>query len=176
MLGLERVDGYGRGGNDYGSLYGTLGDDLYISRDRFTLIKGDGHMGYTKGFERIDSFGRGGNDVAELHGTTGDDKFISTDKYAALITEFRITYTKGFESLSAHAVAGGTDTAHYFGLLSGDEFTGAGNLAAVARAITSRTDSAYGFEKVDIYASEDESPELTLAAIDYILNEDIVWV
>lgn len=176
MLGFERVDGYGRGGNDYGSLYGTLGDDLYISRDRFTLIKGDGHMGYTKGFERIDSFGRGGNDVAELHGTTGDDKFISTDKYAALITEFRITYTKGFESLSAHAVAGGTDTAHYFGLLSGDEFTGAGNLAAVARAITSRTDSAYGFEKVDIYASEDESPELTLAAIDYILNEDIVWV
>lgn len=176
MLGFERVDGYGRGGNDYGSLYGTLGDDLYISRDRFTLIKGDGHMGYTKGFERIDAFGRAGNDVAELHGTTGDDKFISTDKYAALITEFRMTYTKGFESLTAHAVDGGTDTAHFFDLASGDAFTGAGNLAAVARAISSRTDAAYGFDKVNIHASEDESPELTLAAIDYILNENIVWV
>lgn len=179
VTGFERIDGFGRGGNDRGILYGSVSDDLFISRDAYTVITGTGtveHTSFTKGFERVDAFGRSGSDSAYLYGNEGDDTFVSTDQYASLRSAGRQSYTKGFEQLKAVAGEGGNDTAHYYGLVTGDVFTADFYLAALARAASNRNDEADRFDIVNVNADSAESPELVGGMVDYVLNANVNWL
>lgn len=171
---FARVDSYGRGGFDYAELYGTLSNDVFVAKDSYSYVSGGGTLSYTKDFERVDGYGRGGNDIAQLFDSAGNDYYYSTPSYSVIATGSRINKIKGFETIEVESTNGGTDTAKFVGLKTGDSFHAHDDIALLERA--GKDEEIEGFHHVIAQAAADQNPSALISATDYLLTEDADWI
>ncbi len=54
----------GNGGNDIATLYGSAGDDLYVSSPTSARLSGPDYSVEANGFRKFNAYARSGNDVA----------------------------------------------------------------------------------------------------------------
>ena len=94
---------------------------------------------------------------AELYDSAGNDTFTAYPTYATLTGTGYYNYAAGFHSLTAHATAGGTNTAKFYQLPWNDTFTAHPGSASMGPtsyvAGTGYQNEADGFDKVYAYAT-----------------------
>jgi hypothetical protein len=174
MEGFSRVDAYGLAGDDYASVYGTLGNDHFYTFDTYEVLQGGGVKQKTSGFERVDAFGRAGNDFTHLFDTVGNDHFYSFATYAVMQSDHLRAVAKGFERIEANANKGGQDTTHFMNLKSVDLLFGEGNLASVVGP--ERNVTSLNFETVEVKAAVGEVPTTEITDILYELSGAEDWI
>lgn len=138
------------GGNDYGQVYGSLGDDIFSGIPQDATLTTPSEVIEVDGFGRVDAFGRGGEDYATLYGTHGDDLYFARDDYALMSGDGNIAYTKGFERVDAFG-RGGDDYAKLYDWDGDETFVATPTYAYLIGG--PRVSYTKGFERVDAYAS-----------------------
>jgi len=123
-ISTEQIRVFGNGGVNSASMFDSSGDDKFVSKPSYSLLKGNGFVNYLKGFSNIDATAdAGGYDVAKLYDGTGNDSLEAQPTIATLHGEnngFRTT-ARDFEKVDARAVNGGEDTVT-FSDSPGDDF------------------------------------------------------
>ena len=165
-LNFDRVNSFGRGGTDYGQVYGTDGDDhFYRFADYEVMVAGDSTQ-KTKGFSRIDAFGRHGTDVAHFDDTSGDDQFYTFPEFVVMVlgNEQDRVMAKGFLDVSAVSSQGGNDTANLRDKGNLDRLFASEDFALLLRTVEEQRESVLGFANV---------VGTTVSGVTFALPEDL---
>lgn len=99
------------GGTDWGALYDSDGDDLFLARPHKAEWSGPGFGLTLRGMDFVEAYSKnGGSDRAKLHGGEGNDQFETLGDQAGLSTwtedfvpQYRI---RGFEWVKAYTHGG----------------------------------------------------------------------
>ncbi len=117
------------GGTDTASLTGSTGNDVFYSRESYSILRdaaSSAYQFYVGDFSTVEAHGNGGaGDIAYLYGSTSDDTLELTVGSSSMTRAGSTTaVATDFANVNGYAVAGGTDTAILTGTTGSDKFTG----------------------------------------------------
>ncbi len=117
------------GGTDTASLTGSTGDDVFYSREIYSILRdaaSSAYQFYVGAFGAVEADGNGGaGDVAYLYGSANNDALDLTVGSSTMTRAGSSTaVATDFANVNGYAVAGGTDTATLTGSTGSDKFTG----------------------------------------------------
>ena len=117
------------GGTDTASLTGSTGDDVFYSREIYSILRdagGTAYQFYVGAFDSVEAYGNGGvGDTAYLYGSAGNDTLdLSVDSSTMARSGSSTAVANEFAAVNGYAVAGGTDTATLTGSTGADTFLG----------------------------------------------------
>ena len=114
VSGFDRVDAYGRGGNDTAYLYGTPHRNTFAANKDHAWLKSYRTVRYAKGFERVNALGGGGDDEAYFFASDSRNRFVSTPSYVMHTDEAVTNVARGFTDVRFEG-SGGNDAAYFYG-------------------------------------------------------------
>ena len=117
------------GGTDTASLTGSTGDDVFYSREIYSILRdaaGTAYQFYVGAFDTVEAYAGGGaGDTAYLYGSAGNDTLdLSVDSSTMARSGSSTAVANEFAAVNGYAVAGGTDTATLTGSTGADTFLG----------------------------------------------------
>ena len=168
MVGFERVDAFGRGGDDYAEVYGSDHEDIYATFDSYQVLQGESFLQRMQGFARVDAYGRGGHDTANIFDTELDDHFYVFAEYSVMQSIHHTSRVQGFEHTKAESIYGGDDKVYFRDIVSADEVFAIANYASINGH--QRSASARDFDSLETEVKKDESPSFDLRVTNFAIK------
>ena len=181
--GFDQVNVYATAGDaggvgDQATLYDSAGNDIFVGRPEYSLMKGTGFYNYVQGFDHVYGYATAGDvggvgDQATLYDSAGTDNFVGRPEYSLLKGSGFYNYVQGFDHVYAYATPGGFDQA--------DVYDGPGDDTLYARAdygwLKGATSYNYfkGFALVNAYANAGGADTLDVHSISFDFRHFGTW-
>ena len=172
------VAGNAGGAGDQANLFDSAGNDTFIGRSTYSLLKGSGFYNLVQGFGRVSAYATAGDaggagDQASLYDSAGNDTFVGRPEYGLMKGTGYYNYAQWFDKVYAYATAGGTDLANLY--------DGIGNDTLYARANEGWLQGSNyynyfkGFGTVNAYANAGGNDTLNVRSVTFTFNRYGTW-
>jgi hypothetical protein len=123
------------GGIDTAIFHDSDGDDLFVAKPEYGLMRpqsGNSYYSFAEGFDYFIAYASTGNDSVQVYDSTADDTLVSTADYIVLRGGDYYAQANGFDVRDVYSTRGGYDRAQLFDSPGSNHFIAQGNVASIS--------------------------------------------